>query len=113
MPTVRKSVLCSAEVAAYPAANTYLAGFYGDDPGTDEMAGRYYLDGPGADPTAPTHRVMCSPSSTVAEANAFLSYFTTQPGCAGWSADRVTPNPDFNAIILAQWGLKPCAPVTP
>lgn len=105
----RHDVMTKVPVAQYAAANAFLVGLFGDDPGSEEIALNAYLDG--EESSVSTYSIgvcNCSQSDT----NALVSYMSGAEDCASNVYATAGSGADFWADALSLWNLRPTVPIT-
>jgi hypothetical protein len=108
MPPVRYFAIVGCTNAEEPTAEAALNVITGDPPGTDALDIPYYVSG--ADPYTPTHLISVFASVTSAMRSGIETAFSGVPGRYFWSAVRTQDYPDFQQIILDEFGLVRCPP---
>lgn len=105
----RKDVLTGVPAGQLDAANSYMVGLFGDDPGTQEISLNAYVSG--QDQTVATVSVAVANCSN-ADASNLSNYMTTTPGCsvALYPGGSGT---DYWAEALRLWNYNPVVTVVP
>jgi hypothetical protein len=98
----RKQVLSMVPADKYDAANAFLIGLFGDEPGSEEISMNAYLNG--EDPSIATHSLGNCNCST-ADAVTWENYLAVTDGCASMTFPA-TQQIDSWALALSAWNLK-------
>lgn len=107
---MRHDVMSKVPATALAAANDFMVGMFGDDPGSQEISLNAYVDG--SDPTTATHSIGVANCSQ-ADTNSLASYLAGAEGCGSKVYATAGSGADFWADALAEWSLKAVVPSVP